>query len=633
MRAIEGPTRITDAMGLASNECAGLSKMLTRREFAKPHRLFPTDQPASSSIESVLMGTGLIREDWEGRIVDGKFALLEWLGGSADSGVFLTVLDGVQRGAIKLIPAQGAEAEAYLAEWEKAKALSNIHLMQVLATGNCAVDGVDVVYVVMEHGEKVLSKFLPEKPLRAHEAKNIFDPVLHALSYLHENGFVHGHIKPSNILVSGGELKISSDDFFVADGVPKPPRKAGSYDAPEVAGGMLTAAADVWSVGMSLIEALTQRPPARDSAAGEAPIVPETLPKPFLEIVEDCLQTNPAQRCTIGEIQARLEVRPEVRTEAGAGSQTEGQRGRRTFATAGQEQAAAAERGGSVAQPAGRWKTDEPVPLPTLFRDIEEANLTRFPVTPILIGAVVVLAVVAFLVMRSNGGKIPWPFPTHSAPAVSQQPAPPQTPSASAGAEQGADASSSAPTAAGSETAASAPAPKETQSTPATGGASTEPQSPAASAGETPSAPAAGAAAAQAQTPVASPPTTRSTVGPSRAGSQSPAASSAVSEATTSGAIASRVLPNVSPSAFESMHGPVEVETRVYVDRSGAVSNAAYITQGPGNYFARISLRAAEAWKFTPPQTHGHAEPSVWLLRFHFSHGKTEVTATEEGRE
>jgi serine/threonine protein kinase len=623
-------------MGLASNQCAGLSEMLTRRNFAKPRHLSPTDPPASSSIESVHMGTALIREDWEGRIVDGKYALLEWLGGSGESGVFLTVLDGVQRGAIKLIPAQGAEADAYLAEWEKAKALSDIHLMQVLATGHCAMDGTDVVYVVTEHAEKVLSKFLPEKPLRAHEAKNIFDPVLHALSYLHENGFVHGHIKPSNILVSGGELKISSDDFFVADGVPKPPRKAGMYDAPEVAGGMLTAAADVWSVGMSMIEALTQRPPARDSAAGEAPIVPETLPLPFLEIVQDCLRPNPAQRCTIGDIQARLEARiearPEVRTETGAGSQPDGQLGRRTFATAGQERAAASERAAPVAQPASRWKTDEAVPLPTLFKDIEEANLTRFSVTPILIGAVVVLAVAAFLVMRSNGGKIPWPpFQTHSAPAVSQQPAQPQTP---AGAGQSADSTSpSAPSASGSETPAAAPAPTETQSTPATGGTSAQPQSPPASAGETPTAPAAGAAAAQAQTPAASPAKTQSPVATSPAASQSPVAPSVASEATTRGAVASRVLPNVSSSAFESMHGPVEVETRVYVDRSGSVSNAAYITQGPGNYFARISLRAAQAWKFTPPQTHGHAESSVWLLRFHFSHGKTEVTATEEGRE
>ena len=92
-------------------------------------------------------------------------------------------------------------------------------------------------------------------------------------------------------------------------------------------------------------------------------------------------------------------------------------------------------------------------------------------------------------------------------------------------------------------------------------------------------------------------------------------------------------MPSVSSGARESMHGPVTVEVRVSVDRSGTVSNAEYVTQGPGNYFARISVRAAESWKFTPPQPHGHPEPSVWTLHFYFTHGQTEVTATEESHE
>ena len=80
-----------------------------------------TGGTSASSIESVPMGTASIREDWEGRSVDGKFALLEWLGGSAESGVFLTVLGGVQRAVIKLIPAEGVDTDAFLAQWEMAK--------------------------------------------------------------------------------------------------------------------------------------------------------------------------------------------------------------------------------------------------------------------------------------------------------------------------------------------------------------------------------------------------------------------------------------------------------------------------------------------------------------------------------
>jgi hypothetical protein len=586
------------------------------------------------------MGTTSIREDWEGRSVDGKFALLEWLGGSADSGVFLTVLGGVQRAVIKLIPAEGVDADAQLAQWDKAKPLSHIHLMRVLEAGRCAVESTEVLYVVTEHAEKVLSKFLPEKPLQVHEARNIFGPVLEALSYLHEKGVVHGHIKPSNILVSGGELKISVDNFLVADGMPKPPRKPGIYDAPEVAAGMMIAAADVWSVGISMVEALTQRPPSRDAAAGDVPIVPETLPQPFLEIVQECLRTNPAERCSIADIQGRLaaptESQPVARTEGRGGARPEdrseiGTRGfgRKVSTPVVAEQAAAARAPAPAAQPVGRWEADdEPAPLPTLFEDYEETNRSRFPLVSILIGALVMLAVVAVLVMRSNNWKIPWPFQNQSAPAASQQAAQPQAPAVPSGEAE----SASGNTPSGSQPEAPAALPGETGSTAATSGAAPEKQPAPASAGTAPSARAAASPVSKQQTPAAPSSETRSAPAAAQAEQQTPLPSPATSGATTEGAVASRVLPNVSPGAIESMHGPVAVETRVLVDRTGAVSKAEYITQGPGNYFARISLRAAESWKFTPPQTHGHPEPSVWTLRFYFTRGKTEVSATEEER-
>ena len=51
---------------------------------------------------------------WEGRIVDGKFPLRHWLGGSEHSAVFLTERPGPpsSKAAIKLIAADGAQARA-----------------------------------------------------------------------------------------------------------------------------------------------------------------------------------------------------------------------------------------------------------------------------------------------------------------------------------------------------------------------------------------------------------------------------------------------------------------------------------------------------------------------------------------
>src|ERR1039458_4336529 len=101
------------------------------------------------------MRTASIRAEWEGQLVDGRFALLEWLGGTDDRGVFLTVLQGIQKATIKLIPAEGEDADSYIAQWETAKKLSHPYLIPVLETGRCTNAGTDLVYVVTEYAEKI----------------------------------------------------------------------------------------------------------------------------------------------------------------------------------------------------------------------------------------------------------------------------------------------------------------------------------------------------------------------------------------------------------------------------------------------------------------------------------------------
>jgi hypothetical protein len=78
------------------------------------------------------------------------------------------------------------------------------------------------------------------------------------------------------------------------------------------------------------------------------------------------------------------------------------------------------------------------------------------------------------------------------------------------------------------------------------------------------------------------------------------------------------------------MRRPVEVLIRVSVDKRGTVADAAYVVPGAGNYFARISQRAALSWKFKPPVENGDAESSVWMLRFNYGRAGTEATATQQ---
>ncbi|MGA2219856.1 MAG: TonB family protein [Terracidiphilus sp.] len=257
------------------------------------------------------MSTTAIRADWTGRVLDGRFTLLQWLGASDSGGVFLAELHGLawNRGDIELVPADAADAEARKVCWELAAALSHPHLIQLIETGRCQLDGVALLYAVTEHSDEVLAQVLLERPLTLNEIGEMLGPVLEALSYLHDYGFVHGHLRPSNIMAVDDRLKLSSNRVLAIGRHAGHSSVAAVYDAPEIANAPVTPAADIWSLGVTLIEVFTQHPVWDKSPQGE-PIVPPSIPQPFYTIAQECLRSDPARRCTLNDIKARLQPEP-----------------------------------------------------------------------------------------------------------------------------------------------------------------------------------------------------------------------------------------------------------------------------------------------------------------------------------
>jgi TonB family protein len=245
--------------------------------------------------------------DCVGRIIDGRFTLLRWLGGTDQSSVFFTELeaDPARSAAIKLIPADAADAEARIAQWNAATTLWHPHLMRLFDAGSCQVDGVDLLYVVSEYAEEVLSEILRERSLTLGETREMLSPVLEALTWLNERDLLHGHLKPSNIMVVDGKLKLSVDTLLAADEPARVSLSSGVYDAPEVAQGRISSASDVWSLGVVLVESLTQRTPRADR--GEDPVVPSSIPPPFYGLARACLQVDPARRWPLGGIKNFLQ--------------------------------------------------------------------------------------------------------------------------------------------------------------------------------------------------------------------------------------------------------------------------------------------------------------------------------------
>src|SRR5260370_21393370 len=160
------------------------------------------------------MNTAVARLNWEGQVVDGKFPLEKWLGGSERCDVFRTQLPGQppQFAAIKRIDPEGGDAERQISRWQMVATLTHPHLLPVFHAGQCKINGAPLIYVVVEYAEEDLSQVLPARALSPQEARETLLPLLDALSYLHSRGLVHGRVKPSNIMAVGGEVHTSRDN-------------------------------------------------------------------------------------------------------------------------------------------------------------------------------------------------------------------------------------------------------------------------------------------------------------------------------------------------------------------------------------------------------------------------------------
>jgi periplasmic protein TonB len=245
-------------------------------------------------------------KQWEGQVVNGTFPLRQYLGGSEHSAVFLTERRGrdPQKAAIKLVLADPATAGVQLSRWEATAKLSHPHLLRLFESGSCQVDKLVLLYVVMEYAEDNLAQILPHRALAPEEVRDLLEPALDALTFIHGKSLIHGRLKPSNVMAAQDQLKLSSDSLFRSGDPAGRLGQPSLYDAPEIASGNILPASDTWSLGMTLMETLTQRLPAVE---GMTEPLPETVPAPFMGIAHCSLRRDPQRRCTVSDIATRLQ--------------------------------------------------------------------------------------------------------------------------------------------------------------------------------------------------------------------------------------------------------------------------------------------------------------------------------------
>ena len=526
-------------------------------------------------------------KQFEGQIVDDEFPLEQVLASSEHSAVFLTQHGDSQpqQAAIKLIHAEPATAELLLSRWRLAAQLSHPNLLRLLDFGRCCLDDTNFLYVVMEFAEEDLSQILPQRALTPAEARDMLEPVLDVLVYLHAKGLIHGHLKPSNILASSDQLKLSSDTLSSIAEPRAPITQPSPYNAPEAATSGLSTASDVWSLGMTLVEALTQRAPVVPPETKSDPVIPDPLPQPFLDIARHALLRDPKRRWTTAEIAARVSATSMAATASA-----------RSVSSAAVSPLAVP-LSSVPAVPAAKLQTPRYESSAPQAQSPRQQGMTQPKQTLVLPNYVVPLAGAIFVVVAMLA--LPKilshrPESSSSASTAAAQPASPPKP---AGQPVHRDTPPAKPAAPNSLKASEDKKPVLTS----------PPSSPAP------------ARASSVAAPTPAPAVLRTDTFPSANAPKSSAASPAHGE------VLEQVLPDASEKARGTIQGKVRVTVRVHVEPGGNVSQAELDSPGSSKYFADLALRSARRWEFTAPEVNGHSIPSEWLIRFEFSQSGTQA--------
>ena len=512
-----------------------------------------------------------------GHVVNGEFPLQEYLGGK-QTAVFLTERPEQQgvRAAIKLVPA-GANADLQLSHWRLVQGFSHPSLIRILDSGRCQIGNRELLFLVTEYAEENLAQIVRERSLAATETGEMMGPILDTLTWLHGRGLVHGRLKPANILALNDQLKLSSDGICAIGSDIS--LKSSIYDAPEIATAGATPAADVWSLGMTLSEVLTQRLPAQDEQGQADPVLPEGLSAPFSDVVAGCLRRDPAQRSTPAKIAEQLRPKPAPEVPQTAAAQTPPAAPVPPLpasasvppATPVRSQPANPAPAAPVATaPQVKAPVTTPARSPVAARRPEQKR--PFVLVAAAIAAVLVLTGWALLHHGGNEGIAPkpssdsQPSPTSAGPVASASKSKPSPVPRRSGGRAGSTSGTTAPTI----TASTATAP-----VPATAAPSTT----------APSAP--------------------------------------TSRAAATSEVVQQVLPNVPEAARNTIQGTVRVNVKAHVDGSGGVSDAELDSPGPSQYFARLSLQATKSWKFAQSQD----VKRTFIVHFQFTNAATRASA------
>ena len=251
------------------------------------------------------------------RPLDG-FTLKRGVGQGAFGEVYFAVSDGGKEVALKLLLRGSTDAELRgVAHCINLKHPNLVHLFD-LRTDSRGDQWVVMEYVFGESLAHVINKHPTGLPTQV--IREWFAALCRGVGYLHNQGVVHRDLKPGNIFIEHGFLKIGdyglsrrisgSEGGDLSRGVGTP-----YYMAPEIKNGNYTASIDIYACGIILYEMVTGLRPFNGETPYEVLIkhITETpdltkLPAPYREVVGRALEKDPAKRyATAAELARAVE--------------------------------------------------------------------------------------------------------------------------------------------------------------------------------------------------------------------------------------------------------------------------------------------------------------------------------------
>ncbi|KAK4431472.1 Mitogen-activated protein kinase kinase kinase YODA [Sesamum alatum] len=184
------------------------------------------------------------------------------------------------------------------------------------------VPGGSISRILQEYGK------LGESAIRSYTHQ-----ILSGLAYLHTRSISHRDIKGATILVDpNGSVKLASfgiEKHIIGQSHPSLLRESPYWMAPEVImnPSVRSPAIDIWSLGCTVLEIATSRPPMSQfkqevamlkvAYHKELPTIPDHLSDECKDFVKHCLQWNPKHRATA----AQLLEHPFVKSSSPSGKQ------------------------------------------------------------------------------------------------------------------------------------------------------------------------------------------------------------------------------------------------------------------------------------------------------------------------